>query len=770
VTTSNVKLCSNILAIELENSDKSKLVRQTNPADYAFRLSYFELLLLHRAAPLLYSSSLFQRENLTDQQLEELKAYLRVGSSLMWPEADRFRPLPLTRARNPFLDSGAETVADEEEQEPISEVREDHAVGEEDDGLPVVADEEEQEPIEQASADYSDGVGEFVLPTVPDEDEQNLFIHAPAGQSQLVFAPPGTGKTYALIRRLGQIAAFQTGDPHISSCVVLSFSRATVRELRGRIADYQEESDLDLLMYVQTRTFDSFVTRVLLRDFTHDELVLRQRRLGLRLSSENFDGRIRLFNHLISGSELVEGARELDRIDHLFVDEIQDLTGPRADLVLALVTRVRQNGGSVTVLGDPGQAIYDFNVQPGELNSQQFLHQVQASIAKTVAQRRFTTFRRYSNDRLEQFVKHAAKSIGSYGDEVNLVEFRKLLMNQSRKKLRDLPSDLTSKETLTILARSNKETHEIAAWCRENEIPVTVNRGRDTPWDRWYGIIFSHWSGNRMGIDRFRRRWNERIGDGQSQENLTLLRAEGLADDDSIDVIAVGDRIANEMPPPDKSVLSGRVVVSTIHKSKGLEYPHVLLLEPRVRSLIGREEEARIYYVAATRAMNTFGLLERGRIGNSRIRRGSYHDRLPGGLGLFVDGMGEIEETSALFTPEGRPIEIDDLKERQTLLNQYGERENVLVGLPRGAERFWIMVEDGLGAKFPVCATSPELDADIKRLPGAKTSWYEADIDGFATVSFERGDDLAEELLGSARVALVPVLSGQLRPVSLTGD
>ena len=55
----------------------------------------------------------------------------------------------------------------------------------------------------------------------------------------------------------------------------------------------------------------------------------------------------------------------------MFVDEIQDLVGVRADLVLEILRHV----GGFTVLGDPAQAIYEYQVrdEPTATTSEQFL-------------------------------------------------------------------------------------------------------------------------------------------------------------------------------------------------------------------------------------------------------------------------------------------------------------------------------------------------------------------------------------------------------------
>ncbi|WP_418606619.1 AAA family ATPase [Georgenia sp. SUBG003] len=71
----------------------------------------------------------------------------------------------------------------------------------------------------------------------------------------------------------------------------------------------------------------------------------------------SFDARIRrALSELRDGSE----PRILD-VAHLIVDEVQDIVGERADLVIEALRKLDDDAG-FTLLGDPMQAIYDFQL------------------------------------------------------------------------------------------------------------------------------------------------------------------------------------------------------------------------------------------------------------------------------------------------------------------------------------------------------------------------------------------------------------------------
>jgi len=74
----------------------------------------------------------------------------------------------------------------------------------------------------------------------------------------------------------------------------------------------------------------------------------------------------------LGANSLPHAAETLRKVRWLLVDEIQDLVGVRARLVVLLMRKVLASGGAVSLFGDPAQSIYDFQVQDG-WNSARFL-------------------------------------------------------------------------------------------------------------------------------------------------------------------------------------------------------------------------------------------------------------------------------------------------------------------------------------------------------------------------------------------------------------
>lgn len=85
--------------------------------------------------------------------------------------------------------------------------------------------------------------------------EQQAVVDQPWDTRLLVTAGAGTGKTHTLVRRMDALVGHIDPDEALeaSELLVLSFSRAAVRELRDRIARHGEHA-----RRVRVQTFDSW--------------------------------------------------------------------------------------------------------------------------------------------------------------------------------------------------------------------------------------------------------------------------------------------------------------------------------------------------------------------------------------------------------------------------------------------------------------------------------------------------------------------------------
>ena len=169
---------------------------------------------------------------------------------------------------------------------------------------------------------------------------QRGVIEAPPDARLLVGAGPGTGKTAVACMRIAHLIANEGLDPGVIWLV--SFTRTAVAEIRDRIAGHLK--DPEDAYAVNLATLDSYAWSI------HSGFG----NSGFPASyEENIDSVLQL----VQSDEDV--ADYLETVEHLVVDEAQDIVGSRADLVVELIRKLRSDTG-VTVFADDAQAIYGF--------------------------------------------------------------------------------------------------------------------------------------------------------------------------------------------------------------------------------------------------------------------------------------------------------------------------------------------------------------------------------------------------------------------------
>ncbi|MEU1423874.1 UvrD-helicase domain-containing protein [Kitasatospora sp. NPDC005751] len=454
--------------------------------------------------------------------------------------------------------------------------------------------------------------------TLPAEDdpvltaEQQAVVDQPWDTRLLVTAGAGTGKTHTLVRRMDALVgnADPDGALEAGELLVLSFSRAAVRELRDRIARHGEHA-----RRVRVQTFDSWAYSLLVQVHPDGEW-----------SALSFDERIRAATDAIEKGAL--DALEAGPPAHLIVDEVQDLVGARREMVEALLDRLQDSCG-FTLVGDPAQAIYDFQIQDPEEYADRtdlFLRWVRASYADDLVELLLTrNFRAVTPEtRTALPLGRAVQGIGSAPEGVDAAAER--LHGELRELLLDLPDlgPLTDSFTLdslrsfpgtcAILTRDNRQALLVSQLLQEQGVPHALRRSlQDRPVPHWVAELLRRTEAATLTEARLRelllamplpegtdpdRVWRALRGAarGNGRGTLDVARLRGLVAE---------RRFPDELADPEPA----RLIVSTVHRSKGLEFDRVVLLTPPTVTELRRQDneldtpaEARALYVAMTRA------------------------------------------------------------------------------------------------------------------------------------------------------------------------
>ncbi len=418
--------------------------------------------------------------------------------------------------------------------------------------------------------------------------EQLEIINLPVNVHALISAAAGTGKTHTLAGRLTRLIecdGLAAGD----DILVLSFSRAAVAELRRRIGGLAGDA-----RYVGVATFDSFATRILAAAEPEGPWP------GLY-----YEGRIRSAVDLLSRGQVPD---ELRLVQHVLMDEIQDLVGSRAQLVMALL---RQTEAGFTLFGDPAQAIYDYQAaQEGAapasrdlyawvrrhfavgLLTLQLTHDYRAATPQTRTVAHVGARLREPEPDPAQ-VSHELRTILLGLPTVGLSAARRMLLREA--------TDISA-----LLTRTNGEALLLSRALFDAGIPHRYQRpGEEKVAPAWLSALTTGITQARATRAMLATRL-DRIATATSispDRLYGLLHALGPGPGREIDLRRIADRVREQdLPEELNEVLPSLVVVSTIHRAKGLEFDRILLTDQQAGDADDLGEENRILYVALSRA------------------------------------------------------------------------------------------------------------------------------------------------------------------------
>jgi hypothetical protein len=499
--------------------------------------------------------------------------------------------------------------------------------------------------------------------------EQREIINLPVVAHALVNAAAGTGKTHVLAGRLAQLVerdGLSAGD----DLLVLSFSRAAVAELRRRVSGLAGDA-----RYVGAVTFDAFATRLLA---AYDP--------NGNWSGRDYEGRISSAVDLLSSDSVVE---ELKLVRHVLVDEIQDLVGLRARLVMALLRRL---DGGFTLFGDPAQAIYDHQLRNGNMSptNAELYAWIRRQFAADLA-----TPELMHNHRAETEQTQSIASVGAQlrepepDQDAAAHQLRTIFLGLPTAGLRAARRMLVREEggSSAVLTRTNGEALSLSRSLFDSGVPHRYQRrGEDKAAPAWLSQAVAGINEPRTTRTRLAERLG-RIGEALSASPDTLfrlLRALDPGRGHEIDLRRIADRVRDEdLPEELNEVAPSSVVVSTIHRSKGLEFDRVLLIDPRAHDPNDLGAENRILYVGLSRARREIFHLDRpdttglrvDTATNRWIRRGfgpnrwkvyefeltgrDTHSLHPAGAWLIEADVGETQHYLGTMVKPGDPLMIE---------------------------------------------------------------------------------------------------------------
>ena len=443
------------------------------------------------------------------------------------------------------------------------------------------------------------------------EADQLTVIKTEPSERSIVNAGPGTGKTWTLIEKI----IFMIENELVSArdILVLCYSRAAVAVIRQRLSS---EAASGRLSYewknVEVRTFDSFSTQLI---YLIAEDLPELLPPDFKIEYAGYDRRIE-----VATSILKKGQGLLDEYNHIFVDEVQDLVGCRAELVLAMLKGLPDTCG-FTVLGDSCQSLYDYLSEKDNkiMPSKVFYREL---------------FKLFPDANYFTLTENHRQS-SSYSD---LTEpYRKAILAEDVTALTEIAEDIhdriarvsferwqdfskaeakkfIKRGTLGILTRSNAQALLISSALRLQGVPHLLKRMHDThQLNAWIADMFYDYPNATIDESGFQERQRRLFPELDSE---TAAERWGALSDTQRNVVKKRYEIEDLL----KGLLTNAkatelfisqedkpcpVTVSTIHRAKGMEFDSVIVVDDVLENVFGRDAdnilEHKVCYVALTR-------------------------------------------------------------------------------------------------------------------------------------------------------------------------
>lgn len=428
----------------------------------------------------------------------------------------------------------------------------------------------------------------------PLTNEQRDVVQASPEARLLIDAAAGTGKTAVACARVAHLIEEYGVEP--TNIWLISFTRPAVAEIRKRIFDYVgpraysiKIATLDQQAFQIVQGFEAPSDKRLFRgyDYTIESAI------GLVSNAK---------------SEIREA---IGFLEHLLIDESQDVVGKRADLILEVLRLLNPECG-VSVFFDPAQAIYHFSEPALERftlpdlirssKSLKFLDKVLTKIHRTNSTNLLSIFQQTRVTVLSARLPGASK----------LSKVKEDILKFADSSLgKDILDGIASRDDLLVLFRTKGEVLKTSALLSAADTNHRV-RISNTPAcvHPWVALMFWDFTDRLLTKSTFDALVVQRLGisvmDTRTEEMWSMLKRAAADGKEVVNMHQLRRVLSRPRPPiefasPDIGTTGP--IIGTIHASKGREAPEVHLhFNDTDNRDSGLDEEASVLFVGATRA------------------------------------------------------------------------------------------------------------------------------------------------------------------------
>ena len=446
--------------------------------------------------------------------------------------------------------------------------------------------------------------------------DQDTIIRLSPSERTVINAGPGTGKTYTLIEKI--IYLINERDIEPERILILCFSRAAVEVIKERMEQAVEDNRVGhIWQRIDIRTFDSYITYMIALISDVNPSLLPS---GYKLENQNYEERIS------TGIKLISDNPGLLDYDHIIVDEVQDLVGNRAKLVLAILKAIPEQCG-FTILGDSCQALYDYlsDSDNDQISSAEFYNEVFSRYRKAKYLALEKNYRQ--GDEYEKFTRPYRAAILS-GNALNRADAAKILaagISDSNIKMKEMTEsearNLIASGSLGILTRNNGQALQISTWLRNNDIRHRLQHSLTRKiYGSWIAAVFMDYDHIEINESEFEKAFCRIYPNTDAYPFWDALVSTQRDQDQpwyDVEDILKGILYSPKDPLLFENVeeMPSSITVSNIHRAKGREFDSVLVLDDVLQQMQDIEKddinEHKVCYVAVTRPrkrINTFKL------------------------------------------------------------------------------------------------------------------------------------------------------------------
>ena len=388
----------------------------------------------------------------------------------------------------------------------------------------------------------------------PDWDlEQVEVILDDPDSWQFVEAGPGAGKSAVACQRVAFLV--DEGMPP-SRILLISFTRTAVAELRERIVSYAMAGERARATRISTIDSQAWTLRAGFEDDT----------LPKSFGDNAYDMSISRAVDLFRGQQ-PDLLDFMAGVEHLIVDEAQDVMGIRADLVIEMLKSLSPDCG-VTILADPAQAIYGFTSdEQGTGNgAQSLIERLETESPKPLEHRQLKQIHRIRNQQLLNVFHRTRHEVDQRsGGEQHLRRVISVIRENALENTdADSPEAIAKHiaslggEPRLVLFRRRADVLMVSSYCSNLEVQHRLRMsGLPLVVRPWLGWLLAEFDKPLITAQEFEALWSQRISispapfEGECKGSAwgTLRHLAAAERREAVDLVHLRSLISRSRPP-----------------------------------------------------------------------------------------------------------------------------------------------------------------------------------------------------------------------------